>query len=62
MKDPAAVTVVLAGWYGAINLGDELLLSMFIEWVREARRHADRHKRASGTDLGHVRGACRGLH
>jgi O-antigen biosynthesis protein len=31
----AGVSVVLAGWYGATNLGDELLLSMFIEWVRE---------------------------
>lgn len=28
--------VVLAGWYGAANLGDELILSVFVDWVREA--------------------------
>lgn len=27
--------VVLAGWYGAANLGDELILSVFVDWVRE---------------------------
>jgi polysaccharide pyruvyl transferase CsaB len=31
-----ATSVVLAGWYGATNLGDELLLSRFVDWVREA--------------------------
>jgi polysaccharide pyruvyl transferase CsaB len=28
--------VVLAGWYGAANLGDELLLEVIAGWVREA--------------------------
>lgn len=28
--------VVLAGWYGAANLGDELILAVFVDWVREA--------------------------
>jgi polysaccharide pyruvyl transferase CsaB len=28
--------VLLGGWYGATNLGDEIVLSTFIEWVREA--------------------------
>lgn len=28
--------VVLAGWYGAANLGDELLLKVIAGWVREA--------------------------
>ena len=27
---------MLAGWYGAANLGDELILSVFVDWVREA--------------------------
>ena len=31
-----ACRVVLAGWYGAANLGDELILSVFVEWVRQA--------------------------
>ena len=30
-------SVVLAGWYGATNLGDEWLLSTFVDWVREAQ-------------------------
>lgn len=29
-------SVVLAGWYGAANFGDELLLASIIEWVRTA--------------------------
>ena len=29
-------SVVLAGWYGAANLGDELILSTFVAWVRDA--------------------------
>lgn len=28
--------VTLGGWYGAANLGDELILSTFVDWVREA--------------------------
>ncbi len=32
----AARRVVLAGWYGAANLGDELILAVFVDWVREA--------------------------
>jgi polysaccharide pyruvyl transferase CsaB len=28
--------VVLGGWYGAANLGDEMILSRFVDWVREA--------------------------
>ena len=28
--------VVLGGWYGAANLGDELLLGIIATWVREA--------------------------
>ena len=31
-----ACRVVLAGWYGAANLGDELILSVFVDWVRQA--------------------------
>ncbi len=27
--------VILAGWYGATNIGDELLLEVFVGWVRE---------------------------
>jgi len=27
--------VTLAGWYGAANLGDELLLETFVRWVRQ---------------------------
>ena len=30
------VNVVLGGWYGAANLGDELILATFVDWVREA--------------------------
>jgi polysaccharide pyruvyl transferase CsaB len=30
------IRVALAGWYGAANLGDELILSTFAAWVREA--------------------------
>lgn len=33
---PRALRVVLAGWYGAANLGDELLLAVIAGWVREA--------------------------
>ena len=36
MNRPAGKSVVLAGWYGAANLGDELILSTFVDWVREA--------------------------
>lgn len=32
----AAPRVLLGGWYGAANLGDELLLATFARWVREA--------------------------
>lgn len=28
------VRVVLGGWYGAANLGDELILATFVDWVR----------------------------
>ena len=28
--------VALGGWYGAANLGDELILSTFVDWVRAA--------------------------
>jgi polysaccharide pyruvyl transferase CsaB len=31
----APARVVLSGWYGAANLGDELLLDVAIRWVRE---------------------------
>ncbi len=28
--------VTLGGWYGAANLGDELILSVFVDWIRAA--------------------------
>lgn len=28
--------VVIGGWYGAANLGDEMVLGAFLEWIREA--------------------------
>ena len=28
--------VVVGGWYGAANLGDEMVLGAFLEWIREA--------------------------
>ena len=28
--------VVLGGWYGAANLGDELIVSTFVDWIRAA--------------------------
>jgi polysaccharide pyruvyl transferase CsaB len=28
--------VVIGGWYGAANLGDEMILGAFLEWIREA--------------------------
>ena len=28
--------VVIGGWYGAANLGDELLLRVIADWVHEA--------------------------
>ena len=28
--------VALGGWYGAANLGDELILSVFVDWIRAA--------------------------
>jgi len=31
-----SVRVVVGGWYGAANLGDELLLDVFAHWIREA--------------------------
>lgn len=31
-----SVRVVVGGWYGAANLGDELLLEVFAHWIREA--------------------------
>jgi len=27
---------VIGGWYGAANLGDELLLRVIADWVRDA--------------------------
>jgi polysaccharide pyruvyl transferase CsaB len=33
---PAGCNVVLAGFYGVANLGDEMILSVFLDWVREA--------------------------
>ena len=35
-RERTPLRVVLAGWYGAANLGDELLLSVIAGWVREA--------------------------
>ncbi|WP_285447131.1 polysaccharide pyruvyl transferase family protein [Xanthomonas sp. LMC-A-07] len=32
----SVVKVIVCGWYGAGNVGDELLLSTFRDWVREA--------------------------
>jgi polysaccharide pyruvyl transferase CsaB len=36
VTEPRCRRIVLAGWYGAANLGDELILSVFIDWIREA--------------------------
>lgn len=36
MKLKSAVKVVAFGWYGAGNVGDELLLATLVDWVREA--------------------------
>lgn len=36
MSRSATFRVVLSGWYGAVNLGDELLLETIARWVREA--------------------------
>lgn len=33
---PRGCKVTLGGWYGAANLGDELILSVFVDWVRAA--------------------------
>src|SRR5688572_16241615 len=35
-RDARDCRVALGGWYGAANLGDELILSTFVDWVREA--------------------------
>ena len=36
LETVASPRVVLSGWYGAANLGDELLLAVAVEWVRDA--------------------------
>ncbi|GIK88357.1 MAG: hypothetical protein BroJett026_38380 [Betaproteobacteria bacterium] len=49
--------VLLGGWYGASNLGDELVLATFVRWVREADAgasaisvHPPLTRRAHGVD------------
>lgn len=53
----APLRVVLAGWYGAANLGDELLLAVIAGWVRDAggvpiaiSTHPDHTHAAHGID------------
>jgi polysaccharide pyruvyl transferase CsaB len=36
MSSERAPRVLLGGWYGAANLGDELVFATFVRWLREA--------------------------